>query len=606
MKNRLSLLCVPFFIFFVAQAQDQLLNIAKQYLSTKDYEKAAATYKQLLEYNENNTDIVKGYLESLKGLKDFKTAEKFLKPYVKKSTNPELVFEYAQILKWSGDEKKAKKYWDDLIEQASDDEQKTKAIASMFANANMYEEAIKVYEKSKGTQKNSTYMYAEELALLYYKKGETEKASDNLLDLYISRGEKTEEVKSTFQRMYDNAEKMELFRKKIMKRISKEPDIIAYPDLLAWLYMQQGDYESAYVQIKAIDMRLSEQGRRVLGFARMCFREKKYNAALLAYDFVIQSGKDNPYFATATGEKLTCMKEQLKNLPSYTKLDVDKVINAYNQFLQENESYKSKETVREYAELEARYNNNVTHAIALLEELIKLPSADRILKAKCKLDMGDYELLRGNIWESTLLYSQVDKDYKNDMLGEEARYKNAKLSYYAGDFKWAQSQLDVLKASTSELIANDALNLSVLITENNPIADSNETPLVMYARADLLMFQNKNEECNTVLDSIVAYYPKHPLQDDILLQKANIALKKQDFSEAAMYLQKIVNEYADDILADDALYQLAYIYEEKFNNKDEAKRLYEKLIVDYPGSTFVNEARKRYRKLRGDFSENKS
>ncbi|HMT36205.1 MAG TPA: tetratricopeptide repeat protein, partial [Chitinophagaceae bacterium] len=179
-------------------------------------------------------------------------------------------------------------------------------------------------------------------------------------------------------------------------------------------------------------------------------------------------------------------------------------------------------------------------------------------------------------------------------------YKNAKLSYYTGDFVWAQGQLDVLKASTSELIANDALNLSVLITENNPIADSNTTPLLMFAHADLLAFQNKDEEALTTLDSIELIYPKHPLQDDILMERARIAMKKQDYSEAALQLQKITTQYADDVLADDALYHLAFINENYFSNKDEAKRLYEQLIIKYPGSTFINEARKRFRALRGD------
>jgi tetratricopeptide (TPR) repeat protein len=186
------------------------------------------------------------------------------------------------------------------------------------------------------------------------------------------------------------------------------------------------------------------------------------------------------------------------------------------------------------------------------------------------------------------------------MLGEEARFKNAKLSYYTGDFKWSQGQLDVLKASTSELIANDALNLSVLITENNPPADSNTTPLLMFARADLLEFQNKDEEAIAILDSITTLFPKHPLLDDILMTRAEIATKKQDFSEAAMHLQKIVTDYADDILADDAIFTLAGINETFFSNKDEAKRLYEQIIIKYPGSTYVNQARKNFRRLRGD------
>ncbi|MBU3675584.1 MAG: tetratricopeptide repeat protein, partial [Chitinophagaceae bacterium] len=252
------------------------------------------------------------------------------------------------------------------------------------------------------------------------------------------------------------------------------------------------------------------------------------------------------------------------------------------------------------AELEARFARNPNKAIERLNRIIQSPQVNRQFRGQCKLDMGDYELLRNNRWESTLLYSQVDKEFKQDMLGEEARFRNARLSYYTGDFAWAQGQLDVLKASTSELIANDALNLSVLITENNPPADSNSTPLLMFAQAELLAFQYRDTECLALLDSIVLAYPNHVLADDILMTKAKMAQRKQDYNEAAMYLQQITERFADDVLADDAMFQLAVINQEQFNNADEAKRLFEKLLVDFPGSTFVNEARKRFRALRGD------
>jgi tetratricopeptide (TPR) repeat protein len=386
----------------------------------------------------------------------------------------------------------------------------------------------------------------------------------------------------------------------VLKRAAKESENIAFTDLLAWMYMQQQDYENAFIQIKSIDTRLNEQGRRVLGFARAALREKQYKSSLLAYDAVIEKGADQPFYLLARSEKLTCLKEQLRNNPRYTKVDVSAVTAQYASFLEDYPAFKVKETLREYAELEARYAQNIDKAIQLLGGVINAPNAERSFRGRCKLEMGDYELVRNNIWESTLLYSQVDKDFKQDMLGEEARFRNAKLSYYNGDFIWAQGQLDVLKASTSELIANDALNLSVLITENNPPADSNTTPLLMFARADLLEFQNRDEEALLVLDSITAAFPEHPLMDDILMMRSQMAIKKQDYSEAAMHLQKIVTTYAEDILADDAIFTLAGINEEFFSNKDEAKRLYEQLIINYPGSTYVTQARKRFRLLRGD------
>src|SRR5690606_751148 len=155
------------------------------------------------------------------------------------------------------------------------------------------------------------------------------------------------------------------------------------------------------------------------------------------------------------------------------------------------------------------------------------------------LQLGDYFVLQGKVWDASLTYSQVDKAFKEDMLGEEARFRDAKLAYYRGDFEWANLQSSVLKASTSELIANDALYLSVLITENIP-PDSNYVPLERFAYADLMVFVNKYDEAERILDSISKAFPKHPLADDIMMQRAKIAQKQADFTRAITFLQQIV------------------------------------------------------------------
>ena len=590
------ILCTHFVL-----AQEQLINIAKQYLLAGNFEKAAATYKQLVVYNDDNPDIIDDYIQSLIGIKDFSTAEKFIKGQLKKKENKSKYnFLLAKVYKEQGETKKSIKIINGIIDNLKPLQEDIKSTAILFEKANMLDEAIKVYEKGKSLNKDNPYLFAEELALLYDKKGDANKATTSLLDVYISNGDKSEDVKSALLRILNKSEKMDAFKLLVSKKSKENQDIIAYTDLLAWVLLQQKDYEGAFLQIKTIDNKLNEQGRRVLGFARTCLRENQYKASILAYNHVIDLGNDMPFFQTAKGEKLICLKRQLEKNPHYTAADVEAVEKEYESFLTNFPAFRIREQMREYADLEAKYAHNIDKAVSLLKEVTSANNAEKTFKGRCKLDMGDYELIRNEIWESTLLYSQVDKEFKQDMLGEEARFRNAKLSYYTGDFDWAQGQLDVLKASTSELIANDALNLSVLITENNPIADSNVIPLKMFARADLLAFQNKDDEAIVILDSISSEYPKHVLGDNILMQKANMAYKKQDYSEAARLLQKIETDYSDDVLADDAIFNLALINENFFSNKDEAKRLYEEILTKYPGSSFVNQARKNYRRLRGD------
>lgn len=588
------------FLTIGTQAQDQLLQVAKQYLLSKDYEKAAATYEQLVAYNPNDSDILDAYIQALIGKKDFKTAEKFIKSQLKKKKNNSYLFLLAKVYTAQGEQKKAASISNDIIDKVSALPQDIKETALVFEQQQQFSDAIKVLEKGRKLHPDNPNIFAEELAILYNKLGNTQKATESLLNVYISLPEKAEDVKSTLLRILQQPANLLQFQQLIENRSKNEPDVLAYIDLMSWIFIQQKNYSGAFAQIRKIDIQLNEQGRRVLGFARTALRENELGTALQAYDDVITRGTDLPFYQTARNEKLICLKRQLEKNAQYTAQDVQKVTQAYADFITAYPSFTSRETMRDYADIEARFAHRIDSAIALLQQVIQSPQADRLLKGRCKLDMGDYELMRNEIWESTLLYSQVDKDFKQDMLGEEARFRNAKLSYYTGDFEWAQAQLDVLKASTSELIANDALFLSVLITENNPIADSNTTPLLMFAKADLLSYQQKFDQANSILDSIQNLFPKHPLADNILWQKSRMANAKQDYSEAAMYLQKIVSDYGDDVLADDALYHLAYINEEYFQNKDEAKRLYQQIITQYPGSTYINQARKNFRRLRGD------
>ena len=242
------------------------------------------------------------------------------------------------------------------------------------------------------------------------------------------------------------------------------------------------------------------------------------------------------------------------------------------------------------------YINDLDSATALLVEMIEFPGIQNQLQAEAKIALGDYYLMQGERWEATLLYSQVDKDYQDDVLGQTARFKNAKLSYYMGDFEWAQAQFSILKASTSKLIANDALDLSVFILDNLGL-DSTALPMYMFANADLLAFQNQFDRAFSVLDSILLMYPNHSLDDDVLYTKAKIYLKRHNLQQAAATFEIIATNYPESIRVDNSLFELAALNELYLNNKPKASELYKRIFMDYSNSTFAVEARKHYQRL---------
>jgi tetratricopeptide (TPR) repeat protein len=227
-----------------------------------------------------------------------------------------------------------------------------------------------------------------------------------------------------------------------------------------------------------------------------------------------------------------------------------------------------------------------------------MPRLDNRFKSECKLDLGDIYVLKGEVWEAMLLYGQVDKEFLEDPLGQEAKFRNAKLSYYLGEFDWARAQLDVLKTATTQLIANNAIELSLQIQDNT--IDSNEEPMRWFARADLFYFQNRLADALVVLDSINLVYPKHELADDVVFKRAEIAIKQKNYTLAAQLFEQVYNEHGSGILGDNALYTLAQLNESKLNNLEQARKQYELFIEKYPGSFFLNDVRKSYRALRGD------
>ena len=194
---------------------------------------------------------------------------------------------------------------------------------------------------------------------------------------------------------------------------------------------------------------------------------------------------------------------------------------------------------------------------------------------------------------------QIDKDFKFEPIGQEAKFKNARIFYYDGEFNFAQSQLDVLKQSTTKLIANDAMDLSLLITENFGL-DSNYEAMYWFAKGDLLIEQHKYDEAFTYFDSIQTKYNYHSLGDDILLKKSFAMQLQGKWNDAVQYLDELLKYYAFDILADDAVFQLGDIYENHLMDSEKAAEYYKKILFEYKGSLHTIEARKRFRALRGD------
>jgi tetratricopeptide (TPR) repeat protein len=421
------------------------------------------------------------------------------------------------------------------------------------------------------------------------------------LDYLLEPSANIQSVYNGLEKMLDAESDHMLLQELVYERMQKKEEVV-YSELLIWDLIQLKDYDGAFIQAKALDKRLRENGKRLFDLGEITKNEKQYDAAITCFQYIVDTHpKDAPYYYNAKSAILACRRLKIEETNNYTQNDIDELKEYYQYFIDEypRNDNKAAEVMRDYARLEALYDHNVHAAITKLQDIITWPSLTSQTRNEVKLDLGDYYLISGDVWEATLLYSQVDKAMKDEPLGETARFKNAKLAYYRGDFALAQGQLEVLKAATSELVANDALELSVFITDNLGL-DSVLEPMHLFAQTDLFIFQNKLDEAEATLQLLEKKYPAHKLADDIEFLRYAMAMKRNLTDDAILHLENIRQNYAYELLADDAIFKLGEIYQYIKGDVEKAKLCYEQIILNYSNSLYVNEARKRYRLLRGD------
>lgn len=600
MQNKLHLYTLTALLVSVlTSAWGQDTNLANQYFINGEYAKAATIYDQLLQQDDRNEYFFNRYIDCLMYLEDYDTGEKAVKKRLKKEPrNYALYVTYGGLLERAGRMPDAEQQYDEAIRNMPADFNSVNRLANLFTGKARYDYATKTYETGAKMLKDPN-RFAFNLGELYRRKGDTNKMMEQYLNSVASDPGKTGTIQTLLSRYLSPADYPEL-QAQLYARIQKEdnPDFI---ELLAWSFVQNKDFASALRQYKALDRRYNENGQRVFELAQSAADAGDYDSAISAYDYVVGLRDVNSeMFYEAMEGSLDCRRRKITEGYAYTVEELQALEQDYLRFL--NEYPRNQNTtslVLQLAQLEALYLNNTDKAISLLNEQLQVPGQSQDELARIKIDLADYYLIQGEIWESTLLYSQVDKDFKEETIGQEARFKNARLSYFNGDFEWAQSQCNILKAATSRLIANDALDLSVFIMDNLNL-DTTSEAVTLYSSAEMLVYQNQFDQALLKLDTLARLFPEHSLKDDILYLQAQIAEKRRQYPEAARFYQAIVEKYPEDIRADNALFALAGLYENRLNDAEKAKELYEKVFIDYSGSVFAVEARKRYRILRGD------
>ena len=604
--NRFLLTLFSFFIVFVASAQvipDQTnVQLATQYYNNREFEKAAPLLKEVYETSKNRY-YYRLFLLSLAELQRYDEAIDDLKREIRKSRDPQadLLVHWGAVLKLQKNDSEATERYQEALKATPSDRASYINTANMFLQWREYEWAEKLY--MQGRKSISGEKFHSELASVYLYLRNYSQMLDELLELVkIDEKQLTRVQSSLSSAMYLDIENnlRDEFRTILLKRIQSEPDVIAYNRLLIWFFIQERQFAAALRQYIALDRRTGAEEPHILALAHMAINSQNFEQASSAYDYILLKGTENPSWTQAFIYKLH------SDYQFYTTTRPDD--KEYGALLagRFEEGLKtlgmtpgSVFLIREYAHLLAFFLERPEEATTLLQSALEIKGLRLQEMSEIKTELADVFIYAGDPYEAILLYSQVIDLNRNNTMGDEVKLKKAKLGYYMGNFSWAAAQLDVLKASTSKLTANDAMELSIFL-HNNVSEDSINKALQFFANADLLFFRNKNEEAMAALDSIDEHFPYHSLIDDVLFRKSKIHLKMNKPEFAVEMLERIVKDFGYDLLADDALYLLAETYNFRLNNKDQAMDAYRKIMFDHPGSIYVPDARDKFRALQGE------
>jgi tetratricopeptide (TPR) repeat protein len=569
--------------------------LAKQYFADGDYEKAVVFYEKLSEKNPRRTDYLQGLIACYQQLERYDDVETILTKRLQlPRPHPTLLVEMGYNYTLQEESEKANTYYDNALAAIEQNPNYGYALGYQFQKYSLLDKAVLAYQKSM--ELNPALDYNFQLARIYGEQGNVEKMYRSYLNL-MGNGKTS---KSNILRSIDDfitedpsANNNQILKTILLENAQKNPDIV-WNELLSWLFIQQKQYNSAFRQEKAIYKRVEGSNiKRLENLGNIASSAKDYSVAKDIYNFIIKESTDE---ITRLDAELNLIDIALLDINTNTLNSVQK---KYEELI-DLYGYKSRSL-----QLQVSYANFLTFkkdtpepAIDILKNSLTLPLNERGT-AFIKLALGDILVYNKKFNEALIYFSQIQQKLKNDILGQNARYKVAETSFYKGDFQWALTQLKVLRSSTSQLIANDAMQLSLLISDNI-LEDSTQTALKKYARADFLAYQNKTNEAITALEDILQNHKGEKIEDEALLKQAQLFEGQKKYSDAQFNYQKIVEFYSNGILADDAHFALGELYRNVLEEPEKAKGHYEKIIYNYQDSYYFPQARKNFRKLRGD------
>lgn len=588
--NKIYTIILSFFSLIVVSQNEQL---AQNYIDKGEFDKAASLYEELDKKQPNNFYFCQKLVSCYQGLKQFDKAEKLLLNKKEASNQPIIFVELGYNSQLQKDTNKAETYYKKAIEAVANQPNYAYQIGQAFEQKSLLLQAYNTYEIAQKTNSSMNFDY--QMALLQGQMGNLDVMVVKLLDYAYANVNSTLSVQNQLVFfMQDDAENVfaNSLKKELLLRTQKTQDIY-WNQFLSWLYVNQKEYNKAFIQEKSIYKRNPESFDDIIQLAQICVNENENETAQAIFQFILQNTTDE---STVLNAQYFLLKNEISTAkPETYPLIKSKFDALLSQF---GDSPFSVDIQILAAHFKAFYLNDFDNAKALLDTTMEMPLNVR-QKAKVKMELADVFVFNEKFNQAIIYYAQIQNDLPNDEFSHEASMRMAKTSFFKKDFNWAKKQASELKQASSQLIANDAVELFLLITDNSA-EDSLQVALQDFSKADLLAFQNKPAAALEAFLQVLEKHKGESIEPGTLYKVAKNYEKLGNFTKAVSYYQTLLDNHKDGIYIDEALFYSAEIYKTQLTDLEKAKNLYEKVVLEHPDSIYFTEARKQYRQLRGD------
>ena len=589
MKKTLILLFL--FISLFASAQNE--QLANNYFDRGEFEKALVSYEELLKMQPGNSNYFQRVVECYQELEQFAKAEKTIQERMDKYRQNTLLVELGYNYQLQKNDAKATKYYKEAIDKIKSNASEVYGIAYLFERKVLVDYALLAYQTAIEKEPKMSFNF--QMALLYGQKGNTDLMIEMFLAESFQNPQNLPAIQNQLSRFMseDTNENFNNALRKALLVLTQKTQDIFWNDFLAWYYVQLKEYGKAFIQQKAIYKRNPESFESIVNLAELAIEDKDSTAAKDILTFVLENTTNLDLLIQANSYLVELKIENAteKDFPAITK-ELDDLIKKFGV------SPYTLSLLKLDANFSAFHLKDTEKAKQILKNAMEMP-LNKYQLAELKMDLADILLFEEKFNQALIYYSQIENDLSGDVIGQEASLKTAKTSYYKSDFQWATHQLKVLKSASTQLIANDALDLFLLISDNT-VEDSTQVALKQFARGDFLLYQNRKPEALLQFQLILKEHKEEEIEAVTLLRIGKIFEKQGDYLKALENYNEIITNHKDGIYVDEALYFSAEIYNVKLNDPEKAKPLYEEMIFKHEDSIYAVDSRKKYRQLRGD------